>query len=151
MASYVINEWFWADLRGDNGSEMQSETFSALERFASSNHRMVVAVGSAFNAKAWALCKNPATARIGRLFVKTIWEDSERCLLVLSESLVALPEVMASRVKPDDRYLVQACLTVPLSILVSTDQPLLTAVTSHGIPSLHRNDFLRQILTAGLQ
>ncbi len=143
MASYVFNEWFWADLRGDNREVKKAETFGLLIRFGSSSHRMVIAVGSAFDNKAWSLCK--AAPDIGRIFMKTIRLNSERCHLLHGDSWAPFPEELSSKVKPADRYLVQTCLAVPESILITTDRPLLEAVTTHGIPCLHRNEFLQLV------
>jgi hypothetical protein len=143
VASYVINEWFWADLRGDNGKVKLTESFELLIRFGSSPHQMVIAVGSAFDDKAWGLCN--AAPGIARMFMLTIRQDSERCLLLHRDSWAPFPEELLSKVKPADRYLVQTCLAVPESILVTTDQPLLEAVTAYGIPCLYRNDFMQLV------
>lgn len=143
MASYVINEWLWSDLRGDNGEVKRAETFGLLIRFGSSSHQIVIAVGSAFETKSWALCKSAPD--VGRMFMLTIRLNSERCHLLYQDSWAPFPEELASKVKPADRYLVQTCLAVPGSTLITTDQPLLEALITYGIPCLHRNEFMQLV------
>jgi len=146
VVAFVINEWLWHDLAGDNGLQAQRETFSVVEKFPASDHRLVWIQGSRFDQKAWNLCKGTQpmiVQRIGRAFVLTVRENADRCLILTSESLIALPDNLASSTNVDDHYLLQAQLTVGGAILVSTDTPLREAAGTAGLHSLSRDEFLK--------
>jgi hypothetical protein len=144
VATFVINEWLWSDLSGENGTQRQRETFIVIERLPASDHRIVVIERSPFDQKAWSLCKNanPIVQRIASLYVTTVRQNTNRCLILTQELLVALPENLASSTKPDDHYLVQAQLSVDGAILISTDNPLREATGRAGLRSLSREEFL---------
>lgn len=146
MADFVINEWFWSDLSGDNGLESQRESFRLIEIFPRLEHRIVIIEGSAFDQKAWSLCGNTKPMIVQRLagaFVKNI-RQSDRCLILKPDIVGALPPELIPRIKLDDYYLVQAQLTVGGAILVTTDTPLREAVTGLGLECQAREEFLRQ-------
>jgi hypothetical protein len=144
---YVINEWFWADLRGENGRQQQSETFEFLTRFAKSTLQMLVVEGSSFDQKAWALCSSKAglLTFIGKAFVTQIRVNLERCRMLKPDELPSLPESLLCAVKPDDRYLVRACLTTPDAVLATTDGPLSAAAAGHGINCISREEMLKRV------
>lgn len=137
---YVINEWFWADLAGNNGAQNQRETFEFLKRFAASTLRMVVVEGSKFDQKAWALCgsKTAVLAGIGKAFFTEIRLNSERCRILKPDELTALPQPLIAAVKAGDHYLIQAYLAGPCIALSTTDMPLIGAVAPHGINCISR-------------
>jgi hypothetical protein len=144
---YVINEWFWADLRGQNGGQQQRETFEFLTRFANSTSQMVIVEGSAFDQKAWALCSSKAGVLtvIGKAFFNKLRLNLDRCRILKDEELASLPESLLSAVKPDDRYLVQACVTCPGAVLATTDTPLFEAAASYGITCMTREQMLNSM------
>ncbi len=146
MAVFVINEWLWADSSGQNLRQAQRETFNFISQLPSSTHQIVFIEGSAFDQKAWALCKSadPIVAAIASAFVRSVRINSDRCLILKAETVaVAIPENLAAETKPDDHYLLRAMLCVRDSILVTTDGPLREAVTKAGLPCLSREEFLR--------
>lgn len=145
MAIFVINEWLWSDLSGDNGPKPQFETFSVIEKLPASEHRIVLIEGSPFDLKAWKMCKstNPMVVqRIGGLFVKIVRENLDLCIILRPESVAALPDDLASTIKADDHYLLRTQLSVPGAILVTTDNPLREAVEKAGRSCLSRKEFL---------
>jgi len=147
MAIFVVNEWLWADLSGSNGLEAQGEAFSVIEKLSASDHRIVVIEGSPFDRKAWNLCKstNPMIVqRIAGVYVANVRQNSDRCLILKPEAVVALPDGLASAIKPDDHYLVQAQLSVEGAVLITTDGPLREAVGRAGLNCLSREEFLSQ-------
>jgi hypothetical protein len=147
---YVINEWFWADLGGENGLQQQRETFEFLTRFAKSTLQMLVVEGSSFDQKAWALCSSNAGVLtvIGKAFVTEIRLNSDRCRMLRPDELASLPESLFSRVKPDDRYLAQTCLTISGAVLATTDAPLFKAAAAHGITCITREEMLKRCVGA---
>jgi hypothetical protein len=144
LAIYVVNEWFWADLDGGNGKAAQLETFDFLNIFARSDAQMLVVIGSAFDQKAWSLCRSHSSviAGIGKAFFNQIRINSDRCRLLQPDEIADFPKALLTQVKPDDRYLVQACATVPSAILVTTDAPLAKAVREYGISCLTRAEII---------
>ena len=100
---------------------VRPSNLSSVSRLRST--RFVVGEGSAFDQKAWALCKsnNPIVQRIAAVYVTAVRQDRDRCLILPAESVGPLPDELAAVVKPDDRYLVEAQLCVAESILVTTD------------------------------
>ena len=115
MAVFVINEWLWADSSGQNLRPAQRETFNFISQLPSSNHQIVFIEGSAFDQKAWNLCKNadPIVAAIASAFVRSVRQNSDRCLILKAEAAaIAIPENLAAETKPDDHYLLRAMLSV---------------------------------------
>lgn len=146
MANFVINEWLWADSAGDNGSQSQRETFNVITTLAASSHQIVLIEDSRFDRKAWGICKSTdrVACGIARAFVLGLRLNSDRCLVLKPEDAMALPEGLAQAVKEEDHYLVQAQLTIPGAILVTTDGPLRAAVREAGLECLSREEFLAQ-------
>jgi hypothetical protein len=145
VAVFVINEWLWHDLSGDNGRPAQRDTFEVIEKLSKSDHRIVVIKGSSFDQKAWNLCRNDnpmIVQRIAGVYVANLRQNSDRCLILKRNELVAIPAELAGATNPDDHYLVQALLTVAGAILVTTDNALCEAVNNAGHHCLSRNEFL---------
>jgi hypothetical protein len=101
-----------------------------------------VVKGSSFHAKAWKLCSatTPPVRQIGREFKLKFLYNSRKCRLLDENELAEFPSTL--QVKPDDQYLVRAQLTVPSSIIVTTDAPLKTILDAAGIPCEHRDQFV---------
>jgi hypothetical protein len=145
VAIFVINEWLWEDVSGSNGLNGQREAFKVINKLASSEHQIVVIEGSAFDRKAWRLCKNDIpmiVQRIAGLYVERVRWATERCMVLNPADVLDLPPELAAAVKGDDHYLVQALRSVPGAILVTTDGPLREAVTAAGLLCLSREAFL---------
>lgn len=146
MSVYVLNEWLWADLAGENGAVARRQAFTTMERFAESTYQLIVVYQSRFDKKAWALCRSHdvVSQRLGRAFVLLIRSNLDRCRILYPQDLVPLPEELVAAVKPDDHYLVQACLTVPGSILVTVDNPLGEVLAARGLSWIHRDALVAQ-------
>jgi hypothetical protein len=145
VAAFVINEWLWADLSGGNGQQAQREAFVVIEKLVASDHQIVVIEGSAFDQKAWNLCKstNPMIVqRIAGTYVANLRQNSDRCVILKPEAVSGVPGELASATNHDDHYLIQAQLSVEGAILVTTDGDLCHAVKQVGLPCLSRKEFL---------
>lgn len=144
MATFIIDEWLWADLSGSNGVEQRREAFSFIETLAGSQHRIVTIEDSAFDRKAWNLCKSTdaIAQRIAAFYVRNIRQNSDRCLILSPTNLPILPDELAQAVKFDDRYLVQAQLSVPEAHVVTTDEPLREILRRYECSCWLRGDFL---------
>jgi hypothetical protein len=145
MAVFVINEWLWADLSGGNGREAQRQSFGVIEKLAASDHQIVIIEGSAFDQKAWGLCRNDSpmiVQRMAGVYVTSIRQNSDRCRILKVEELIALPEDLAATIKVDDHYLAQAQLSVDGAILITSDRPLREALANASLRCLSREEFL---------
>ena len=150
MADLILNEWVWADALGENGIELQKQTFRLLERLASRLDRIVVVRGSSFHQKAWKLCiaSSRPSLEMAKFFKLNFLYNSRNCLILDEQSLPPFPSNLGG-VNPDDHYLVQAQLAVPGSLIVTTDAPLKTALDGHGIPCELRDAFVNRYLSEG--
>jgi len=149
MADFVLNEWLWSDLSGANGLSAQREALSVIEKLSASDHRIVVIEGSSFDQKAWNLCKSThpmIVQRIAGVYVANVRQNTDRCVILRPAAVVALPDELASAIKPDDQYLVQAQLSMSGAILVTTDKALCEAVAKAGLSCLSREKFLSTYL-----
>ncbi|MFZ0761906.1 MAG: hypothetical protein WAM69_18320 [Candidatus Sulfotelmatobacter sp.] len=144
MAVFVINEWLWADLSGENGRGHQLKTVTLIENLVQSNHQIVVIEGSQFDRKAWSLCKstNHMVVQAVVAFVVNIRQNSDRCLILKPQAATALPAELAAAIKPDDHYLIQAQFAVEGAIIVTTDAPLRQVLDRAGLPCIFREEFL---------
>ena len=144
MAAFVINEWLWHDSLGQNGPDAQRQAFEVICKLANSDHQVVVIEGSRFDQKAWDLWKSSNTVVVGlsKIFFGRIRVSPNRCILLKPDMAADLSDELGSSVNPDDQYLVRAQLSVPGSLLVTTDRPLRDAVGKAGLPCLPREEFL---------
>ena len=144
MADLVIDEWLWSDLAGENSPERQRETFQFLEAVFIKCDRIVTVKGSRFEEKALGLWKQTDVTRrgIAKFYRDRFWYNSEKTHLLEQAALEELGEAVANEVKPDDHYLVRACLTSNAVSIVTTDNPLKNILEKHGIPCKHRQDFV---------
>ncbi len=94
MAAFVINEWLWHDLSGDNGRERQLQAISLIADFGVSQHQVVVIEGSKFDQKAWGLCKsvNQLAVQGAVAFVVNIRLNLDKCIVVKPDQLGPFPE-----------------------------------------------------------
>jgi hypothetical protein len=142
---FVINEWLWSDLSGSNHAQAQRETFKVIESLPESIHQIVVIEGSPFDRKTWNLCRNDnpmIVQRIAGAYVANVRQNSDRCILLKPDAVVALPRELAQATNPDDHYLVQAALSVRGSVLVTTDGALHEALRAVGLNVISRDEFL---------
>lgn len=145
MADFVIDEWLWEDASGANGQEPQKQALTVITVLAASDHRLIFVEGSAFDRKAWNLCRssNIVVVAIVREFLGRIRYNSDRCMVLKPEALSSIPNGLAASVEAKDHYLVQAQEFVAASILVTTDGPLHAEMKKAGRNCLSRDEFLR--------
>ncbi len=144
MAVFVINEWLWHDVSGDNGEASQRQAVEFIEKFTASEHRIVVIDGSPFDQKMWAnYWSDKRTARlITGVFFGSVRSDLDRCLLLKLEAVAPLSDELAASVNPDDHYLIQAQLSAAGAVLVTPDTDLRGLAAQAGLPCLSREEFL---------
>ncbi len=54
---FIINEWLWSDLSGENGEDKQSEAINFLEKLYKKCDRIAVGKNSKFQEKEWNFSK----------------------------------------------------------------------------------------------
>ena len=144
MATFLLNEWFWADCSGERGGGSQREAVRLLIAFVEGADRVVFVRGCPAERKLWALCRNDRSKierEICRAFKLNILY-STNCIVLDADQLPPLPPELEAEVKADDRYLVQAQIAVTDCIVITSDGPLLATLQANGRPAKHRDDFL---------
>lgn len=147
MSKFVVDEWLWADLQGDNGKEMQRESLSFLLKVFHRCDQLVTVEGSPFLKKFYDLCEKAGTMgdprrKIVRLFKDMFFLNSSKLLRLQESGLPELPQKIATVIKEDDHYLVRAYFASQAQSLVTTDDPLIAAVKGCCINCQSRKDFL---------
>lgn len=56
--TFIVDEWLWSDLNGENGENKQKETLDFLDTLYKKCDRIAVARGSKFQQKEWDFSKN---------------------------------------------------------------------------------------------
>ena len=150
MADFILDEWLWADLANENGSDRQAETISLLYAIYEICDRIVLVRGSRFEEKtvAFWIHTDPNRRKFARFYQNAFRYNSSKTVLLEPDRLPALPEDLSKDIASDDHYLVQAQLAVSASAIVTTDEKLKAACHVHGIASKDRNEFVRNYLSA---
>ena len=143
MTDYILNEWFWEDICGNNTLSDQQKVVRFLNLLLTTTDRIVIIIGSKFDKKAWYACREEQHG-VGKSFLLGIRQDLSRCKLLKESEVPIFPDELKNKVKDDDYYLVQAALAVPNSIIVTTDNPLITSMRETGIPCIHRDELYNQ-------
>ena len=114
MAVFVINEWLWADSSGSNGPHAQRQAFDVIRLLGDSDHQIAIIENSEFDRKAHTLCRSneDIVRQIIKIFMMILRQDSNRCIVLKLDMAAILPERLAGSIKPDDRYLVRAQLSI---------------------------------------
>jgi len=150
MKKLVVDEWLWADLKGENQLERQRETFAFLLQVFKRCDQLVTVVGSKFMEKFWRLAKDASTVelrKIVKVFKDHFFLNSNKLQQYQEYQLRPFPEEMRGRVKEDDQYLVRVYLTANADVLITTDNPLIATLNAHDILSRARDEFLREYLS----
>ncbi len=149
MALYILNEWLWADIVGENGLSHRREALALIEKLRQSSDQIVIVQDSPFERKSFGACKSHDlfTSQLAGAFAKAIRQDLTRCRILGPDEIEPLPEEFRrDGVKPDDDYLVQAQRACPEATIVTTDRPLADILARHSLHWRFRDDFLREYL-----
>jgi predicted nucleic acid-binding protein len=146
----ILDEWVWADLSGGNGGEAQRETFRLLQRVFEKCDQLVAVNGSPFLRKYFNLARDVSTGDLRRTIVKVFkaqfLENSEKMQILQAGSLPDAPPDLEHKVKEDDQYLVRAYLAAKPDLLVTTDNPLMEALSECRIKCMSRDTFISRYL-----
>ena len=140
--TFIIDEWLWSDLNGDNGEQKQKEAFSFLETLYKKCDKIAVAKSSKFQQKEWNFSKS-ATDLIKRKIVKFYWQSIRWNFLKYEEIDIEREEIVViENIDPDDIYLIKTHYKTKASI-ITTDNKLINALRSKNIPCKQRDQFLQ--------
>lgn len=143
---FIINEWLWSDLNGDNGKEKQKETFFFLETLYKKCDRIAVAQGSKFQQKEWEFSKNAVgdviKRKIAKLYFGEIRFNSQKYEEV---DIEGVEEFDLESIDTDDIYLVKIHYKINAPV-ITTDNKLMSSLKSKNIPCELRDRFLRNYL-----
>lgn len=144
MAEFIVDEWLWADLSGDNNEQKQKEAVNFLQVLWKNCDKMVAAKGSKFLQKAWSFCKK-ATAidkrAKAKLFLR-IRYDPGKFKEVCIEG-VDVEDLDLRDVDQDDIYLIKTHRRTN-ALIITTDRKLFQWLNSKDIPCKLRDEFLEE-------
>lgn len=153
---YILDEWVFSDLQGENGEGKQIETREFLTLLVKICDKIVIPKNSPITNKILDLMKVqiPAIRQFNRFFEQKILRNSKKTLLVKQEELKPLSESMIMLLHRKDHHLIQTCLTVNKATFVSTDRRLAGQLDS--FPSIKsrlrmRDEFVCEYLTKASQ
>ena len=141
---YVLNEWVFHDLLGENGDDTFKDTGRFLVAFHRSDDRLVTPPERRWNEKAYRLMQmtDPRGRQISQLF-HSLLRDSNRAVRPTPEGLPAIAQVLRDETPPEDLYLVLAYLATDADLLVTTDEKLHSALAQRDeVDCRLRNGFL---------
>lgn len=139
---FIVDEWLWHDLSGENGDERRVEAFTFLEKVLYKCDIIVSLKRSPFERKFYQLCQRQdvVTRHIVRFFRLQILQNQQKYHAHTEADCPPLPD--ESPVKADDVYLVRLALG-GCGIVVTTDQPLLQHLQANNIACVHRDQLLQ--------
>lgn len=140
---FIIDEWFWHDLAGENGEERQKEAFMFLKCIFKICDKIVIMKESPFIKKFWHFSKT-ILPEIIKFFKNCFLFNSEKCKLVDYTDKYTLSDV-----KPDDLYLYNLYYILEDEIdkcVITTDKPLIEVFRKNGLKIEYRDEFLKGYL-----
>ncbi|MHA2612170.1 MAG: hypothetical protein V2G33_07290 [bacterium JZ-2024 1] len=143
---FIIDEWLWSDLNGDNREKKQKEAFCFLKTLYEKCDRIAVAKGSKFQQKAWNFSKNAALDAMKRKIAKVYFNKIRINSLKYEEIDIEGEEgVDLEGINPDDIYLVRTYYKT-MAPIITTDNKLMDFLKSRSIPCKLRDEFLQEYL-----
>lgn len=120
---FILDEWVFSDLKGNNGEGKQMETREFLILLVKICDKIVILKNSPITNKILDLMsvQVPAIRQFNRFFEQKILRNSKKTLLVKQEELKPLGESMRVSLHRKDHYLIQTCLAVNKATFVSVD------------------------------
>lgn len=140
---FIIDEWLWSDLEGENGEEKQKEAFQFLEKLYNKCDKIAVAEGSKFMNKAWKFVKKAQDVvrrKIAKFCVNMILLNLAKCEEI---DIKDETDINLAGINPDDLYLIKTYYKTKAPI-ITTDIKLKSTLEKNNIPCKLRDDFLRE-------
>ena len=130
---FIVDEWLWHDVRGENGEERRVQAFRFLETLCGKCDILVTLRHSPFEQKFFETCQRSenTTRAIVRLFRLAIYNNQQKYLSV-EEDDCSLP-LEGVPAKPDDLYLVRLAAS-GYGTVVTSDHPLIQILQERNTP-----------------
>lgn len=144
---FIIDEWIWHDLAGENGEEKLKEAFKFLKFVYEKCDRITTIENSRFEQKFFSFCERTdlKSRKIVRFYRGFIFDNSEKYSRVKANQCQDISQDISSKIKPDDQYLIKLYNKIQCTI-ITTDNPLLEILRSHQIQCEHRDNFLQHYI-----
>ena len=146
---YVVDEWLFADLKGENQRESQSEAARFMARLKVECDRLAVVRNSEWTRKALPLMnfKDPTRRRLSKFLRLALLDDGNKCRFLESDELKSPPDQIREIVPPSDLYLVETFYTVDATCIITTDVKLHEILSPRQQIEIRlRDDFLEEYL-----
>ena len=151
---FIIDEWIWADLKGENGGRKQKEAFSFLEILYGKCDKIVVAKDSKFQQKEKEFSSIANQSDIKRhgimgFYSKYIRLNSQKYKEV---NINDEKETGLEGINRDDIYIVKTYNKAKTEYetqptVITTDEELMNNLQSMNIPTKSRDAFLHEYLS----
>ena len=146
---FIVDEWLWHDLAGENGEIKREESAKFLYCVFGICDKLSVMVGSPFVHKFWKFSKKgKIEPKLVKLFKLSFLSNSQKCLIHECTSKHRLKGI-----KEDDLYLYNLWVlhkeddTEDDIIVVTTDSPLLEIFSREGVKVVIRDEFVREYVS----
>ena len=139
---FVLNEWIFHDLWGENGEDRQRESLEFLYALQASGDKFVIPAEARWKRKANLLMKrgDEPVRGTSKLF-HSLLRNSDKA--IWQETTPEIPESLLNQLPEEDVYLASAYLSVEADTLVTTDEGLFDSVSGSEIISCRmRDEFL---------
>jgi len=141
--SFIIDEWIWHDLSGENGEEKRRESFKFLHLVFEKCDKIATIKNSKFEKKFFNFSErtDPFSHKIMKFYRNYIFYNSEKYIRLNDEECEQISEDIPSEINQDDHYLVRLYYNLHCPI-ITTDNPLLKVLENYQIQCEHRDNFL---------
>lgn len=147
---FIIDEWLWSDLNGENGEENQKEAFSFLKKLCEKCDGIAVAIDSKFTEKERNFSKNAhkdiKKRKIAQFYFYKIRLNSLKYKEInIEQEYKNNLNINELNIDLDDVYLVKTYFKVKVPV-ITTDTKLKEKLDHYNIPCKLRDAFLRDYL-----
>ncbi len=147
---FVINEWIFHDLQGENGTKAQEEAYEFMQTLVSGSDQIAALRGTTWTQKAYALMKesDPSMRMLSKYLHLAIIQDLRKCVLLNQAEVKPLAEEIREQIPQKDRYLFDTSNTVAKAPIITGDRRLIEMVKQAQIDFdlRHRDNFLEEYL-----
>ena len=150
---YVLHEWVFHDLLGENGDDRFKDTGRFLVAFHRSDDRLVTPPERRWNEKAHRLMRmTDLRGRQISQLLHSLLRNSNRVVRPTPEDLPPIAQALRDETPPEDLYLVLAYVATGADLLVTPDEKLDSALACHDEVNCQlRNDFLAAYMAGDFQ
>ena len=147
---YVLNEWVFHDLLGENGGDAFKKTAEFLTSFDRSTDKLVIPTEERWTQKAYLLMRmtDVRGRQVSKIF-RSLLLNSDRAVRLTPEDLPQIAQELQDQAPPEDLYLVLAYVATNADHLITTDEKLHSALDQHDEVNCRLRDEFLTSYTAG--